>query len=245
VRKYTLNENYFDSIDTEDKAYFLGLLNADGCNAGLTVRIALQEQDVDILNKFKYYINSDSPLRVRESHKLIKNNKEYTCKQQYLLLLNSRYLCNRLSNLGCVPAKSLILKFPKEHLSDDLVKHFIRGYFDGDGSVYTFKNKDPKRKIGYAIRFAASFSCNIYFAEELVKYIQKELDITFTSYQNKNEHPDSVKISIFSHKTVVRFLDWLYQDATVYLNRKFNKYHEIKNTVLMKPGRKKKNKTGE
>ena len=63
-RKYTIDENYFDIIDNQDKAYILGLLYADGCNyvPQHRVKIELQERDKDILDKINIKMNSNKPL---------------------------------------------------------------------------------------------------------------------------------------------------------------------------------------
>lgn len=98
-RKYTINEHYFDNINSEDKAYFLGLMYADGCNypkANL-IAINLQENDVEILQKFSKYVDSNKPLYYRDysiSHP--------TWKNQYVINLKSKHMCESLDKLGCV-----------------------------------------------------------------------------------------------------------------------------------------------
>jgi len=133
VRKYSLNDNYFDVIDTEEKAYFLGLLYADGCNLfdknNNVTTISLQEKDVKILERFNYEIKSDRPLEF-----MYKNNDNH--QNQYRLTMCSEQISTNLSLLGCTPRKSLTLKFPtEEQVPNHLIQHFIRGYFDGDGCI--------------------------------------------------------------------------------------------------------------
>ena len=70
-RKYSINENYFDNIDSPNKAYILGLLYADG-NVGLNnyiIQLALQSRDIDILNKIKEELNIDCVLYFDERSK--------------------------------------------------------------------------------------------------------------------------------------------------------------------------------
>lgn len=64
--------------------------------------------------------------------------------QRCRMHLISKHFKTRLCELGCIPNKSLILKFPDENLvPKNLIKHFIRGYFDGDGCIsYSFLNKE-------------------------------------------------------------------------------------------------------
>ncbi|HEX5186476.1 MAG TPA: hypothetical protein VFV86_06260, partial [Nitrososphaeraceae archaeon] len=135
ARKYSFNYNYFDIIDTEDKAYFLGLLYADGnnCNKRGVVRLELQSSDVNILEKFNKYIDNHKPIRYTNKHNYNKAEIE----------LVSKSFSFQLSKLGCVPNKSLILRFPTEYqVPYDLTHHFVRGYFDGDGCL---SSSIPKR----------------------------------------------------------------------------------------------------
>ena len=62
-KKYTLNEDYFLNINSEDRAYFLGLLYADGCNNGSGFYVTLQDRDIDILNIFKRCIGINGELK--------------------------------------------------------------------------------------------------------------------------------------------------------------------------------------
>lgn len=138
-RKYQLDECYFDEIDTPNKAYILGFLCADGTNnrdKG-TVSMTLEEGDFDILEKIRKEIKSERELEFLDYSN--KHDFGYTYKNQYRLLLFSSHICDSLINLGVVPNKSLILEFPE--IKEDLLHHFIRGVFDGDGSVYQGKIK--------------------------------------------------------------------------------------------------------
>jgi intein/homing endonuclease len=131
--KYITNEKFFDIINDEEKAYFLGLMYADGNNYvriphSYEVSIKLQEQDKYILEKFRDLLSPQTNLKLIIDKKI---------KTKYCLFkINSKILSHQLSELGCVPAKSLILEFPK-FISNNLIHHFIRGYSDGDGSIYS------------------------------------------------------------------------------------------------------------
>lgn len=88
ANKYTFNRDYFERIDSKDKAYFLGLLYADGCNSisttqrHCTIILNLQEKDKDILNVFNKYINSNKPLAYRSG----RNNRS----AQYAFVIHSK-----------------------------------------------------------------------------------------------------------------------------------------------------------
>lgn len=140
-RQYTLNDKYFKKIDSEDKAYFLGLLYADGCMSSTSnaVQLALQEEDSYIMEEFKEYINSDKPLGFIKSSEILgfqNLHKKYYRKNQSILIINSSRIKEQLLNLGLTPNKSLTVTFPS-FLSAEMLLHFVRGYFDGDGCIST------------------------------------------------------------------------------------------------------------
>ena len=121
-RKYTLDRNFFNQIDTKEKAYFLGLLYADGYNREDygTITINLQENDKEILEKFNQIIHSNCPLRFWKKRK--KNHQN-----QYVLSIHDMDMSMQLSKLGCMKKKSLILKFPtEEQVPKYLLWNFIR-----------------------------------------------------------------------------------------------------------------------
>lgn len=127
-RKYSLNINFFDEINTEEKAYILGLLYADGCNSinMSGVNLVLQEKDKTLLEKINQIIGSNKPLSFRK----VPNRKDYKCQNQFCLHISSKHICQRMIELGCPPKKSLILKFPTEkQVPLHLTWHFIRRIF--------------------------------------------------------------------------------------------------------------------
>ena len=133
-REYQINEDFFDNIDTEENAYILGFFYADGTNCELNdsligISFTQLEQDVDILEKIKSAMDADYNF-----YKCIQPTND---KVKYKFSINSQKLSKRLSELGAPPRKSLILKFPNKDIfkSEDLIRHFIRGYFDGDGCI--------------------------------------------------------------------------------------------------------------
>ena len=133
-RFYTLDESCFEVIDSEEKAYFLGLLFADGCNrSNYMISITLQKQDKIIFEKFNYLLKTNRP--IGEYTNKINNNTYYT------LYINSKKISQDLINLGCIPNKSFTKQFPNEDkVPLKLQHHFIRGYFDGNGCIHTSKN---------------------------------------------------------------------------------------------------------
>lgn len=114
----------FETIDTEEKAYWLGFLYADGTISSKEnkIELGLAEKDLTHIQKFRTFIGISNKICYRESSKSYRFSfRSYKCKQD-------------LINKGCVPNKSLILTFPSaSQVPIALLKHFIRGYFDGDG----------------------------------------------------------------------------------------------------------------
>lgn len=144
------NSDYFESIACPEKAYWLGFLYADGYNSESrkSIRINLQEKDAMHLQKFLNAIDATN-------HKICYQNKnmgEKTFKIAYVAITDKK-MSEDLARKGCVQKKSLILKFPDENqVPANLLSHFIRGYFDGDGSIYCLRvKKDNKLRFGMSI----------------------------------------------------------------------------------------------
>lgn len=124
IRKHFFNERYFSCIDSEDKAYFLGLLISDGCVYNTTVSLSLT--DTHPIQEFLKYTNADLNLfDIRPSH----NNG----KTQYRVRFNSVQMAQDLLLLGVTPRKSHSVVYPQ--VREDLERHLIRGLWDGDGHV--------------------------------------------------------------------------------------------------------------
>lgn len=142
----TFLDNVFETIDTEEKAYWLGFIYADGCvsridapkNHKYTFEIALAEKDKEHLEKLRVFFNSKKEL---SKHISTPSSKPGACN--YRLSRQSKKLWTDLVDKGCVPNKSLTLTFPNETiLPSELKMHFIRGYVDGDGWIGCNKKQD-------------------------------------------------------------------------------------------------------
>lgn len=213
-RKYNLNDNYFSSIDSEDKSYFLGLFFADGYNNERkhSVRLLLKDSDIDILLEFKKYINSESPI-----HSCI-SNKIY--KQCYIDIC-SKNISSDISKLGCTQKKSLTLKYP--NITDyNLNRHFIRGYFDGDGCIYLkYRINKIKQKSPVCVVSVCSTES---FLESLNNIISKDIGILGKKIKCGNVY----NLWIGGNKKAIKFLDWIYNDSSIYIERKHYKYIQFK-----------------
>lgn len=212
-RKYNLNENYFDKIDTEDKAYFLGLLYADGynCESGNYVNLELHYKDKEILEKFNKYIGSDKPLMY---------HKKKGAEHSWRLNLASKKISYQLKLLGCYQKKSLTLKFPtKEQVPEHLIKHFIRGYFDGDGSIWFLKNSNR-------IKCMLCIVSSKEFCEKLQEYMKGKI-------RTKKNWTNTRMVTLTKSEACIFFLNWMYENATIYLDRKYNMYLEYNERIKL------------
>jgi intein-encoded DNA endonuclease-like protein len=214
-RKHIVNEEYFNNIDSEKKAYFLGLLFADGTNDGrkkLTIR--LQEEDGYILTVLKDEISPTNKL-------LYLKSRCDNCKPQLSLDIYSGNLCRNLSNIGCIPKKSKGMDFPNI-IPNEYLNHFVRGYFDGDGSV-NVKDKNGK----YSRVFVASFTSCYSFLKVLKEKLEiLGFKISKINMDGRNDYTASFNIHGF--KNLESFYDWMYKDSTVFLKRKELKFKKIK-----------------
>lgn len=193
---------HFEKIDTEEKAYWLGFLYADG-SISLTedkIELGLAEKDLNHIEKFKKFLGINNKISYRQSSKSYRLSfRSQSCKQD-------------LINKGCVPKKSLILKFPTEQqVPYYLIKHFIRGYFDGDGWFTNTSN---------------CFQVGIIGTQDFIKgflnYIQNvnKTNKIFICHREKG-----AKRYVFgAYQDVLNFLNWIYKDSSVYLDRKYEHY---------------------
>lgn len=213
ARKNNLNHEYFKTIDTEGKAYWLGFLMADGCvykgsdKHSYRLQINLQASDKCILEKFQIAIESD--------YKIIE--KQVNGYDVVQLKINSTQLCQDLMRYGVVPRKSLMCEMPK--ISYELIKHFIRGYFDGDGSISHARKKDS--------RFG-SWHLNIAGGEAMLVSIKEYFalhDIKSAIYPIK--HSKAKALETGDRINILKIFNLLYRDATVYLDRKYKKFKEL------------------
>lgn len=200
------NEKIFDKINNQDKAYWLGFLYADGAvnSKSNQIELSLALKDENHLEKFKSFLNYTGNVR----------KDSYRCRLQ----ISSKYFKNRLIELGCVPRKSLILTFPDRSIvSDKFLFAFIRGYFDGDGSIYIPKeHKKSKSHI--------SLLGTKEFLQEMQNRSQwKENKLLQRNGSDKNTFSVS-----YGGKHILYMLESMYKNATIYLDRKHKKYKEYR-----------------
>lgn len=220
-RKYSLNENDFDKIDTQNKAYVLGLIYADGCNfpPKCTSFISLQESDKEILEKIKIEIGSTQPIKIIDQSS--RNDNNYSYNNMCTLNMYSKHICESLERLGVVRNKSLVLDFPT--IDNHLIPHFVRGYFDGDGSLYMYEKKNGGKHI------TITYTSTEKFCNKLKDIIKNELGINCGVYDASCHNGITKVASITGVEHPLKVLNWMYKDADLYLQRKYDRYIEYLN----------------
>lgn len=209
---YHVNEHFFDKVDSEVVAYVLGWFYSDGCvDKNGKLRIQVQKEDEAILYQIKDLMEYEGPL-----YEVPPPKKYPHRKAQVSLTINRKSLAYKLISLGCVPNKSCVITLPSfEIVSEHLFHHFIRGVFDGDGSVSI--------KSGKYLNISIT-SCE-NFIQPLRQYLRTKLQID-TKHYYRYEHTNTLQMMITTTADAVKFLEWIYQDANFYLERKFLKYQE-------------------
>ena len=211
-REYELDVDYFETVDTDEKAYFLGLMAADGCNIEeeYSVSIGLQAEDEYLLEYFRNAMKMAIPLRITQHE-----NK----KNMYNLRVSSKKMSSDLAHYGIVSRKSLILQWP-EDLEDEFIPSFIRGFMDGDGCIYCNVELGQTR-----VDFVSTWE----FLNDLRNNVYR---LTGIENDNKMTHCTENNTYCFSYtgkENIIKFLDWIYAPGYPYLTRKYRKYMEIKN----------------
>lgn len=133
TRKYALDENYFENINSPECAYWVGFLSADGYVSGRgELVLELQERDYGHVEKFKKAINSSAPIRIIKCGEF----KQFI---HYRIYIRSKKMVVDLNNYNIVPNKSLI--FIPKNIPEDLFKYWIIGYMDGNGCILLAKGR--------------------------------------------------------------------------------------------------------
>ncbi len=202
------NESAFAEFN-EYSCYWGGFLAADGnVDSKGRVRLTLNYDDTSHVEKLRNFLQS--------THKVWSNTEGY---YKSSLELTSRVICKDLKeNFFIVPNKTDCLEFPW-HLPENLLRHYIRGLFDGDGSVCeSFSNTNSVT----ASLYATFCSGSTQYAKDLFEVLNIQLGLK----GGLQEYPGKwqLKYNVNDAKTL---LTWMYKDASVYLDRKYFKYVDI------------------
>lgn len=213
--RYTLSEDFFETIDSEEKAYWLGFIYADGyVGDDRFNNLVLSSIDKEHIVKFKETIKFTGQLRV--------GSGGYPGSGENLIInFSSAKMTSDLRNKGLYPGKSTTMEsFPE--LEDFLIRHFIRGYFDGDGSVYSSRNTSYHKGKMYEYQIpTVSIIGTKPFIEELSNHL------VFKNRIRKSKSKNMVYLEYSKKEDIPNIFQYLYNDSTVYMERKFNKFKEL------------------
>lgn len=220
----------FSRIDTELQAYILGFFAADGSidEKRKTFRVKIKEEDSEIIYLIKDTICPDARLFNVEPYEITgRNNKKYIGKRQFGIDVNSTYIVNDLVSLGYGYNKTYSeLKLP--NINKNLIRHFIRGYFDSDGSfcgnIRYDEDKSPRKVVKFSI-----CSKKLSILEDIKNFF-KENGINVNIYYQKRD--DMYLLNTSSQRQVKLIYKLLYHDSNYYLTRKFNKISYYVNTEV-------------
>jgi intein-encoded DNA endonuclease-like protein len=206
VSKYLVDEHYFDDIDNEEKAYWLGFLLADGCvrtNSNM-FSVNLSTIDLNHLEKLRKCLKSDNKIYYQSGGK-----HGMSC-----LTISNFYLANSLRNKGIVANKKWVYDVLPE-----LQRHFWRGVVDGDGCIYNGSNKTksipiPQMQLSLVgtpetLKRFYGFCCGIITTKAKIKE------------KCCNKNMDFFRLHGWK---ALKICDALYENATVCLDRKMKKY---------------------
>lgn len=156
--RYSINERYFEKIDTEEKAYWLGFIAADGCvqegKSKYRLSIELSIKDRGHLEKLAKAIDFSGPIYYNKKHKQIYKNEAKIFLCDFLGITSKRMVLDLVKH-GITQRKSKTIKPP--NIQKKLYKHWIRGYFDGDGSVSLCKDGNIRGQIFSGSKDVISF----------------------------------------------------------------------------------------
>lgn len=207
------NEDYFNVIDTGNKAYFVGFIAADGClynnendlSQQKRIRISIHHKDKKILDIFNREIDTDKPIILYKTYANVE--------------ISSSTMFNDLLKIGLAPRKTYgntIADIPPH-----LFNHFLRGYFDGDGSISKRENNNCETS-----RFTISIAGYRINMEKIQKYLE-QLNIltTFIVDKRKNKYTqdnDFGSLTAPNRMAIYSFLKMIYRDSNgTYLDRKY------------------------
>ena len=213
-------ENYFEQINTPQKAYFLGLLYADGSVQHISkkgnsyyLRLELQWKDKYIIELLKEELKSKNPVSEyeRKNYRIVtaEGKEYYTNKHNAYFTLGSNKICKDLISHGCVIGKDKRLFLPK--LPSDLMRYFILGFFDGDGCA-SFTDKSH----------CISFLARKPLLEAILQILEKDTDIKIPKIYYS--HSDLWVSQWGGKQDIIKFYHYFYDNCECqFLLRKYNK----------------------
>lgn len=223
-----IRHNFFERIETELQAYLLGFYAADGSidEKRKTLKIELQKSDSEIIYLFKDSISKDARLYQNKERSFMgPRGKMIHTDGSIGVDITSAKICNDLLNLGIGYRKSYTdLHIPD--IPENLIRHFIRGYFDGDGCITGGVTREKGKKDRFRRHFQIDSKKNTLLLEIQKFFSKYDININL----NYLKRDDMYRIVTSSKKEVEKIYHLLYDNSYFYLSRKFNKFNHYVNT---------------
>lgn len=220
----TVDAEFFDIIDTQEKAYLLGFFIADGCINKTTERsngrfsVSQSEDDKEIVEAFKHYLNVPSNIQIVNNQSGVKHRKS-----QHRIRWTSSHMKETLENkYNIISNKTLDseFEFPIDTIPEYLRKHFVRGFIDGDGYM-----GDNGQEGNFSISVVGT---SIKFITLIGNLISNYTGMSYKIYENEGKTCKYYQLKwscdrVNKLEKITKLRDYLYNNATIFLHRKKEK----------------------
>jgi hypothetical protein len=217
--RVNLVHDYFENIDTLEKAYYLGFIAGDGNINDTMVRIRIVRTDEEVVNNFKNEICY---------YKTNLYAKPKNGKEQVWLSVRSVKMVYDLKKYGIIPNKTFSLRMPD--IKDEYICAFLLGFFDADGSVFytNFTRKSGSRAGEVVEKYRFDITTNTEFAIQIQKYLNQKIGTDLKVYNNK-KNPNISSIQVSRNSDMVLLGEYLYSNNNIGLVRKKEKFKQAVN----------------
>lgn len=231
-RTYTLNEDYFKDLNNQNVIYWLGFIMADGNirehKHEHCLKVHLAIKDELHLIQLKNDLNYNGSLKYHKEHIMASKGCFYKAQPSVTLSVSSKTLIQDLINLQCLPNKTQVGTFISPLIPKENLRHFIRGYFDGDCSIVIDKQKRKGAK--YKPQLGLFILGHPNLLNSIRNIICDELNVSIPKISQR------IGVSCIKWSGNIqckKIFDWLYIDANRYLERKKTKYDNFVKEFLI------------
>lgn len=208
IRTYRINEKFFNEIDTEEKAYILGFIMADGgiyINNAHRLYFSLSYKDIEILNKIQAAMESNYDI------KIIEQSNSFGKSTIARLTIYCKEIIDDLLALGFDNNKTGNEFIP--NIEPALIRHFLRGFFDGDGTIFKSRGYDT-----------VGFTSSLDMLNAISELLSKELSLDIKKIYTESGNKQAYRLYYSKQEEVYKIYNYLYDNATIYLERKKDKF---------------------
>lgn len=201
--------DYFSEIDNPESAYWLGMLAADGslipgCNG---VKLNLTLEDIGVLAQFRDAPGIHNRVVVYSGRsRELPGGRTYECRDDAELDFSSEQIYNDLVDKGITPDKSHELEWPEEHLPEEYMPDFVRGLFDGDGTISASGSESGSKQLIWGL------NGNPPMLKGVIEKIEAETEAEVTQAKT-NEIEDSRRFRYKGNSLVPEIMSWMYQNV--------------------------------